>query len=469
MACWLYALSALVAGLAYLASEGRASDDLPTLPPVLEAGQDTGLPPLPPSLNETPAHTKSPGEQRAGIELPLDLTGFWETRFGLHTQRDHYERDASIGETRLQLELEHVGDLATLKLTTDFLYDPVLDHHDVWLEDGRGWIDLREASAVFSPTSFADVKIGRQILTWGTGDLVFINDLFPKDWNAFLIGRDVEYLKAPSDAVKVGLFSELANLNIVYTPRFDADRFIDGRRVSYWNSALGRRAGRDAVVQTLRPDDWLNDDELAVRVYRNVRGYELAAYAYHGFWKSPGGSDAATGKAIFPDLSVYGASARGPLLRGIANIEYGFFVSRNDRRGDDPMVRNSENRFLAGYEQEIGRDFTLGLQYYLEHMKDHDTYKRSLSPGMPVADRNRHVLTVRLTKLLMSQNLELSFFAFYSPSDRDAYLRPRAHYKIDDHWSVELGGNVFVGNDPHTFFGQFEDNTNVYAGVRYGF
>jgi len=43
------------------------------------------------------------------------------------------------------------------------------------------------------------------------------------------------------------------------------------------------------------------------------------------------------------------------------------------------------------------------------------------------------------------------------------------HYKISDYWSAELGGNVFLGNQEHTFFGQFRDNTNIYAGVRYGF
>ncbi len=48
-------------------------------------------------------------------------------------------------------------------------------------------------------------------------------------------------------------------------------------------------------------------------------------------------------------------------------------------------------------------------------------------------------------------------------------LRPRIHYKVDDHWSVEVGGNVFLEDTQHTFFGQFEKNSNVYAAVRHGF
>ena len=47
-----------------------------------------------------------------------------------------------------------------------------------------------------------DVKLGRQVLTWGTGDLLFLNDLFPKDWVSFFAGRDDEYLKAPSNTLR---------------------------------------------------------------------------------------------------------------------------------------------------------------------------------------------------------------------------------------------------------------------------
>ena len=79
------------------------------------------------------------------------------------------------------------------------------------------------------------------------------------------------------------------------------------------------------------------------------------------------------------------------------------------------------------------------------------------------------MVTLRLTKRLLNQNLKLSLFVYYSPSDRDAHFRPKVHYKISDYWSAEVGGNVFVGRHDHTFFGQFEKNTNAYVGVRWSF
>ena len=408
-------------------------------------------------------------DRLASAALPFRLRSFWEARGGIRVVDDRQQRDLSIAETRLQLEAEKYFQGATLRLTGDFLYDDLEEDRSVDLASGEGAFDLREASLMFSPSADTDVKVGRQILTWGTGDLVFINDLFPKDWISFFIGRDVEYLKAPSDALKVSAFSGWVNLDLVYTPRFDADRFIDGRRLSFFDAGEGRLVGRDAVVRAVRPEDSFDDDEWAARLYRNLGAYEVALYGYDGFWKSPAGAEPTSGRATFPPLLVLGASLRGPVGPGIGNVELGYYDSRADRDGDDPTVRNSELRLLLGYEQEIARNLTLGVQYYLEHMSGFQAYRRTLPPGAPVRDEIRHVVTQRLTWLTHSQNLEWSLFMFYSPSDRDAYLRPRVGYQVDDHLSVEVGGNLFFGEQQETFFGQFQDNSNLYLAVRYGF
>jgi len=404
--------------------------------------------------------------KRAIEALPFTVHGFFEARAGTRLQQDRYiSETASIGESRLQLELSRsvaIGDYRPeFRLKTDFLYDAVTENVTM---------DLREAFVVFSPLEIADLKLGRQVLTWGTGDLIFINDLFPKDWQSFFIGRDDEYLKAPSDAARLSLFFDTASVDIAYTPRFRADNYITGDRLSYWSDMLGRRAGEATKVRDEEPDDCIEDDEIAVRIYRNVSGYEVALYGYHGYWRTPAGMNPATRRATFPDLDVIGASVRGNLGNGIGNAEIGYYNSRDDSGGRSPFVRNSEFRALVGYEQEIARDFTAGLQYYIEWMMDYDRYLAGArTMGIHPRDKVRHLATLRLTKLLMSQNLKLSLFTYYSPSDGDAYLRPKAHYKIDDHWSAEVGANLFLGAHDHTFFGMFERNTNAYAGVRYSF
>jgi hypothetical protein len=399
-----------------------------------------------------------PQDEPGWFKWPIEAHGFFEMRAGYRTQNDKHEKDMSVMESRLQLDLSSTTDWADFKLKGDFFGDGVTEQGD---------FDLREANVFTRPADWMDVKVGRQILTWGTGDLVFINDMFPKDWNSFFIGRDTDYLKTPSDAAKVSLFGDTANLDIVYTPQFDPDRYIDGEYVSYWNANLGRHAGRDALVHTNRPDRWFQDDEIAMRLYKNISNYEFALYGYQGYWKSPGGQ-IASGQATFPDLNVYGASVRGAVGKGIGNAEIGYYDSADDHSGKNALVNNSEMRYLVGYTQEIATDFTAGLQYYVEQLLQYSQYKRHLTIGA-ARDEYRQLLTLRLTKLLMNQNLRLSLFTYFSPTDKDAYLRPNINYKLSDNLSWEAGSNIFFGDYPHTFFGQFEDNTNVYTAVRYSF
>ncbi len=402
-------------------------------------------------------------------EIPFDLSGFLESRIGTRLQQDPLQKDISIGEMRLQIGLEKEFDSLTFNLVSDFIYDPVLDDHSVDLETGRGFVDIREANVIFSPLDFVDVKIGRQILTWGTGDLIFINDLFPKDLNSFFIGRADEYLKGPSDALKTAFFFGDYNLDIIYTPRFDADRFIDGSRISFFDRTLGgfrggAFRGRAEVTLVDRPED----DELAVRFYRSFGAFETALYYYNGFWKSPAGLNETTGKAEFPRLNVYGASVRGPVARGIASVEIGYYKSAEGAAAN-PLVRNDEFRLLLGYEQEIANELTGSVQYYLERRLDYDRYLASL-PGDAIRDRqNRHLFTLRLTKLLRGQDLKLSLFNFYSPSDKDGYLRLNIAYKIRDNLKAEAGGNIFYGQKDHSFFGQFKDNSNIFTALHYDF
>ena len=392
-------------------------------------------------------------------ELPIELHGFYELRAGYRTRKDKFQKDMSVMETRLQLDISSYLQQADLKFKGDLLGDMVTEQAD---------FDLREAYIFTRPYDFMDLKIGRQILTWGTGDLIFINDLFPKDWQSFFIGRDPEYLKSPSDAVKVSLFSDWVNLDIVYTPQFDADRFITGERISYWNSNLSRLAGQDAIQHTNRPNRWFRDDEIAVRLYKNINNYEFALYGYRGYWKSPAGQNSSATQAIFPDLNVYGASVRGAVGKGIGNLEFGYYESDDDQSGKKGNINNSEVRFLAGYTQEIGKDLTAGIQYYLEHMLDYGRHKDSLPFGL-ARDKNRHLVSWRLTKLLLNQNLRCSLFTYFSPSDKDLYLRPNINYKATDNLAVELGANIFFGDYPNTFFGQFRNNTNIYTALRYSF
>jgi predicted porin len=222
------------------------------------------------------------------------------------------------------------------------------------------------------------------------------------------------------------------------------------------------------------PDTGIDNPEVALRVYRRVGSFDAAAYAYRGYWRSPGQEpddyDVPTQVThFFPRLSVYGVSAQGQAMGGVLSLEGGYYDSRDDNAGVNAAISNSEVRFLLGYQKQLSDDFTLGAQYYAEAMMDFDDYKRAL-PDTSTAKKKYHdIVTLRLTRLLKHQTWMLSLFVFYSPEEKDYLLQPQVDYRVSDKFSTTLGANLFGGEKQTTFFGQFDRNDNLYLTLRYDF
>src|SRR3989338_1616377 len=143
---------------------------------------------------------------------------------------------------------------------------------------------IRETYGLISPFPWMDVKLGRQLLTWGTGDLLFINDVFPKDYESFFIGRDDEYLKVPSDAARVSVVHPWAALDLVLTPFFTPNTAITGDGLSFFDSLLGRVVGEESERLLTEPSFQPDNTEAAARISRNLSGYEVAGYAFRAFF-----------------------------------------------------------------------------------------------------------------------------------------------------------------------------------------
>lgn len=393
----------------------------------------------------------------AQARADVDWHGFVEGGYGLRTANDPWfdgAEDYTLNETRGQLRLSTYGDRGEAFLRLDAYQDHVLSGATEW--------ELREGFLRFNTLgNHLEVKAGRQALTWGTGDLIFVNDLFPKDWVSFFIGREDQYLKAPADAVRLGVFGLPFTIDVVATPTFTPDRLPDGSRLSFY--APPGVAGPPAT-----PNHEFRDGEIAVRLSKYVGDYDFSLYGYGGQWKTPVAMRA-DGIPYYPNLLVYGASVRAAGFGGVYWLEGGYYDSKEDRNGDDPMVPNSQARFLAGFERQVVTDLTAGVQWYAEFMQDHDTYAAALPAGAWEQDELRQIVTFRVEKMALYNSLRLSLFTFYSPTDEDVYLRPMVSYKVTDEVEVSLGGNVFEGKSDQTQFGQFDKNDNLYTRIRYTF
>ncbi len=402
--------------------------------------------------------------------------GFVEAAYGPKFSGDKLtqKNDYNLLEQRLQLKVDYRPQkpvwLASWNPEVFFKGDLLSDEYKETVR-----YQVREAYGLGSPLSWMDIKIGRQILTWGVGDYLFINDVFPKDYESFFIGRDDEYLKVPSDAGKFSVYNHLVSMDVVVIPSFTPDVSVaeSGDRLSFYDNFLGRIAGKDSSQTFIEPGFQFKNTQIATRLYRNFGEYETAMYAFKGFYNEPVGIKNETTKEVFyPKLAVFGASIRGPApssIGGIASGEVGYFDSLQDRNGENRLIENSSMKYLIGYERDFPKDFRLGFQYYMEQMLNFDEFKANSQPGDIPRDEFRQLLTFRITKLFWLQTLEASLFTFYSPTDSDAYIRSRLSWQANDHWKLTVGANIFFGKHDWTEFGQLEGNDNFYIRLRYSF
>lgn len=390
----------------------------------------------------------------------LPWSGFVEGAYGSRVHDDpNFTSNETLGDLRMRLETDWSGKAIGVTFKGEVLYDDVANE---WSGE------LRDFSMQTSPGDSTDLKIGRQVLTWGTGDLLFLNDLFPKSWISFFAGRDDEYLKAPSDAFRVTAYTQPINIDFVWTPVFEPDEYLTGERFSFFSPGAGGIVAPSPPLSADTPDRRFDNGEFSLRLFRTAGSTEYAIYVNRGFFKRPVGLDQ-NQRPYFPALSTLGGSLRRPLGPGLVNAEFAYYDSRDDSDGSDPGVPNDQLRLLGGYEFEAAPRFNVGFQYYLEWTLDYGRLiASSPAPQYEPAER-RHVLTNRLTYRLARDKVTLSLFTFYSPTDDDYYVRPTIDYRRNDRWTLSGGFNIFGGEQIHTFFGQLADDTNAYLRARFNF
>lgn len=387
----------------------------------------------------------------------ISLHGFLQGNYSLDTDSSNPDGgDFKWVEERLQIKLDASKEPFHLFIKTDALFDHI---------DEKGDLELREGYIDYTASKW-DIRLGRQVITWGLGDLIFINDVFPKDYEAFFSGRPMEYLKKGIDGVKIGIYPSFASFELVIVPFFEPNNFPDPERF-YMFDPMPMITNREEK----EPTSNLENTEVALRVYRDVAGFDASLYFYKGFfrqpWMRPNNPMKLT--LFYPELSVYGTSLQGRALDGVLSLEVGYYDSRQDRKGTDPMIPNSQTRFLIGYQKQMWEDFTIGFQYYGEYMHDYSEYEKNLPSGFPKEKKLHQLTTLRLTQFLMHQTLKLSLFSFYSPSDGDYLLNPEIRYNFSDHVWAAIGGNIFGGGEEWSQFGQLDKNDNMYLQMRYEF
>ena len=388
---------------------------------------------------------------------PLEIHGFVQYNAALRPFRSGgYEAEWLKAETRAQLDLSRSSPELELRAKLDLLADPVTDEHTV---------DLREAYVNYYGRNL-DLRIGKQIVTWGVGDLLFLTDVFPKDWTAFLTGAPVEYLKAGATAVRANYAVRGVDIEALVVPKFEPDNFPSPPRLAAFDP-FPAAAARQRVL----PGSALSDREVGLRVSRMLRDYSTSFYAFGGWDPRPSFAyDPATNTGTVSNrrLRMVGASTQGPVGKNLLSAEVAYYRTE-DTAGTDPGTENPSVRTLVALERVLKDQRTVSAQLYQEWALKHGAYERTLPPGSRARDAVLSALTLRFRDSLRGDTVKPTVFAYYNFSEADYFVQAEVRRRLAEGAWWTVGLNVFGGRHGDSLFGQFNPNDNLYATVRYAF
>jgi hypothetical protein len=312
--------------------------------------------------------------------------------------------------------------------------------------------------------------------------MLFINDLFPKNWMANFLGREMEMLKDSSDSVRLTTYWGPSTFDFVYTPKFAADVTPTGCRFGVFDvnerKVVSKSSTCESEVSYGRDNGKISEGELALSVKRNVYGQELALYGYRGFFKSAKSLrfDGSSFTPFHSRLNVFGFSSEGQVGPGILSVEAGYYDSEDDSSGDNYLIENSSIRYLFGYRADLSAKFSLGFQFYQERMMKYREYEQSFLSNNPNGfayrkSEGRNTYTVRLTYKAQQETLNFSLFSYLRPQDKDSFTKFEVSKKINDDLKITTGVNVFTGKDNYRDreFGMLDDADNAFARLTFSF
>lgn len=397
----------------------------------------------------------------------IALHGFVQANYAVRTAstgqaltpKGHSLPEYILGDERIQIKFDESKGKTKFFGRMDFYYDAI---------DKKMGLDLREAYIDVALGKF-DIRTGRQIITWGLGDLVFISDVFPKDWVAFLSGRPLQYLKVGSDAININFFPKAASFQLIVTPFYQADVLPTGERLQAFDPFP-----TIAFRKEIQPELSIKNTQISGRIYRYIGNFDVSLYFHKGFWGSPPGLllDQQTQNSlsiVHPKLNLYSVSMQGSLLSGILSVEGGYLDSRDDTDGTNPGIENSQARLMMGYNRPFGSDLSINIQYYGEQIQNYAEMVQSLGTSANIRKELRHTLSFRLTQYVNYQTLKFSIFTSYSFNEQDYFIKPEIKYDLGSDIYVTIGYSLFGGKQSHTFYGQFDKNDGISLTLRYGF
>ncbi len=373
--------------------------------------------------------------------------------------------------------------------------------------EGISWV--REAYIdIF--TDLVDVRLGKQIVTWGTSDGIRVLDAFinPLDWREFTL-KPWNEIKVPLWMLKIEIAPTLnGSLQLLFIPDFERDYYAGPHspyafrvtNVEYRNYQVLRRLGYRVDVDRDEPAQNIRDAKYGIR-WRDVIGdFEYTLNFLYG-WDTgatinttdvivpfpPPGPPPVPGfppigstfriKKKYSRIRVWGGSFSKTFTSGFLKglTLRGEFAYVNDKvvtyMGDDAKPHQTKidtYNYVIGLDKYLITNWLFSFQFIQKILSKKDYHgKRFLLPSGGKMRKVSTYLTLKVSTDFFHERLKPNVLILYGDQN-DWRISPEFPIEWGDHITTNFGAHILEGRRK-SVFGEFKDQKQIFFEFRYSF
>lgn len=380
--------------------------------------------------------------------------GFIDTYHAFQIKKPN---DYISSRTRARIEAQFSHGNAAAFASCNAVYNHVV-------QDETG-INLLEAYAEYA-ADWWDLRVGRQIIIWGQADGLTVTDIIsPKDYSEFL-ARDFDDMRLPVEAVKAHFLSEYVTVEGIWVVIFKESVLPSAGNP--W--ATGHESGLNVDVNRIEsPELRIGNSEAAAKISLFPPGFDLS-FSFFYTWddvpvmhnKTINGGDLDV-DLKYHRLMFAGLDFSVPLGECVLRGEGAYFHDKyieTVAEETDPLKRDLV-KALVGLDWSPGDNWTISVQFLEAYILQ---YRKRMSE-----DEHSMTATLQVSKKLLRETLELSAMIYFGINDLDMFCRTYIDYALTDELHASIGVDGFTGKDRKGQYSQYEDNSEIWAKIKYSF
>lgn len=322
-----------------------------------------------------------------------------------------------------------------------------------------------------------DIRVGKQQIVWGKADGVFITDVVsPLNLTEFLL-PDFNEIRSGVYAAKFDYYIGNNTFEVIWIPVFTPVETPAPGSIWFIQPAFPIQPSFDYSKRNVTAS--LENSEVFAKFTAITSLIDIELMGAYTWDDTPVmhinksfGMNPATQTPYLSALAVapqyhritlgggsFSTQIKSFIFRGEAAYYNGKYFMTENMQAVDGLVEKDYLHYVLGLDFSLG-SILFSTQFIQQYIFDYE-------PGI-LNQETENMMTFLARADLLHETLHLELFSYIGLTYEDALIRPKITYDFEDSFSVLLGANIFVGDDSGRF-GQYKDNSMIYAKIKYNF